>query len=152
MTSILCDVLAYLAVTAGDSLLQLSPVICEYKGKAVQLPAQEAFVLTQPSFQLLNALGLVKRQHFRGMTYLLKSRGYLVAHLLSAAAAEDNPRLFFQSFKLVVELIVLLVGHYLHACVIVGVGSLCQQLVELFHSVYIIISHSENSLVIVILL
>ena len=103
------DVLSYLAVSAGNSLFKLTIIVRQNKGKSVKLPAEKALMLTKPAFQLLDALGLVKGEHFRGMAYLLQSRRHLIAYLLSTAAAENYSRLFFKGIKLVVELVVLLV-------------------------------------------
>ena len=131
---ILSNNLTYFTVSSGDSFLKRAFSIGKNHGKSVHLPAEKTFLVLKPGSQILYGFCFVERKHGAFVRLLGKLRQNLVADSLGGRTAEYNPGLFFESLKLVIETVILEVGHYLIALNIVNSRRFVQGFDKILHS------------------
>ena len=119
---------------AGDGLLQCAVFIAEHEGEPVQLPAHDHWAAIHELKDLFIRLDLPCRKHGPGMPYLRQLLQDLARHLLGRGPGKDDTGTGLQLCQLVIEQVIIPVGH--DGCVVLIVGDirLSEFCDERFHS------------------
>ena len=119
---------------AGDGLLQCAVFIAEHEGESVQLPAHDHGAAIHELQDLFVRLDLPGREHGPGMPHLRQLLQDLARHLLGRGPGKDDTGTGLQLCQLVIEQVIIPVGH--DGCVVLIVGDirLSEFCDERFHS------------------
>ena len=120
------DILTLETVAAGDGLDQFATLIAQHQRETVQLPADDHFPAADELEDLIGRLGLIGRKHGLRMGHRGQALQNLAGHSLGRRRGQDNAGHLLQMLQLIVEPVILQVGHDGIVLAIVGSIGLLQ--------------------------
>ncbi len=99
------------SVAARDCLEQLPFFIGQDNRQAIELEGEQPFLISQPVAQFLSGFGLVEGKHRFLMPALRQLIDRSIADMNRRRIGQRNTGLLLERYKLVIELVVLEIGH-----------------------------------------